>query len=418
MSTLAETYAREIGVKLDKPSVYETFYPLDHPIEKSILIHSFGGKIVDTPQGKQIAFPSKIYDYYNEVVAIIKPILEPLGYRFYQIGAPGEPLLPGVTHLVGRTSIPQCVYIVRRCALLIGNDSQWAHMRGAFGGSMVVSYGGTSTPHHPFWRDREKTILIESHRFGKKPSYQSMENPKTINLIPPEQIANAALSLLDQPQIGRNSLSVGVAYNQPIIELIPDVVMDPRIQTPVPPIIRMDLHFSEENLGKNLQLRKCQIITNKEIDITLLARFKPNIAAIRMEIDKLSPDWIKKVKRLGVQCGVMAVEKDDTKVQQMRLDYYDALQPTGFDRFVAPTLDDWKKDVEKYTQKPLDPAIKLETLSFKTNKFILSNGKVYLSKAHWQAGIAAASTDANTGTVIDSPAFWEEAVAHFYIFKQ
>ena len=267
MSTLAETYALQIGVKLDKPSAYETYYPLDHPLDKVVLIHSFGGKIVDTPQGKQIAFPSKVYDFYSEVVAIIKPILEPLGYRLYQIGAPNEPLVPGVTHLVGRTSIHQCTYLVKRCALLIGNDSVWAHMRGAFGEPLIVCYGGTSTPHHPFWRNREKTILIESHRFGKKPSYQSMENPKTINVIPPEQVANAALSLLDQPQISRQSLSIGAAYNQPIIELIPDVVMDPRVQTPVPPIIRMDLHFSEENLAKNLQVRKCQIITNREIDI-------------------------------------------------------------------------------------------------------------------------------------------------------
>jgi glycosyl transferase family 9 (putative heptosyltransferase) len=414
---LAELYSLESGLKLGETSAYETYYPLDHSIEKCILIHSFGGKIVDTPQGKQIAFPSKIYDYYNEVVAILKPIVEPLGYRFYQIGAPGEPLLPGVTHLVGRTTIHQCTYIVKRCALLIGNDSLWAHQRGSFGKPMVVCYGGTSLPHHPFWNNRDKSILIESHRFGNKPSYQSMENPKTINLIPPEQVANAALSLLDQPQISRRSLSMGVLFNQPIIELIPDVVMDPRIQTPVPPVIRMDLHFDEENLGKNLQLRKCQIITNREIDINLLARLKPNIAAIRMEIDKLSPDWIKKVKRLGVQCAVMAVEKDDAKVQQMRLDYYDVLQPTGFDRFVPTTLDDWKADVAKYTQSPLDPAIKLDTLSFKTNKFILSNGKVYLSKAHWKAGIAAASTDANTGTVIDDPLLWEDA-AHLYVFKQ
>ena len=136
-----------------------------------------------------------------------------------------------------------------------------------------------------------------------------------------------------------------------------------------------------------------------------------------MEIDKLSADWIKKVKRLGVQCAVMATEKDDAKVQQMRLDYYDALQPTGFDRFIPATLDDWKAEVAKYIQKPLDPETKLDTLSFKTNKFILSNGKVYLSLAHWRAGVAAANTDANTGTVIDSPDFWIDAAMHFYIFK-
>lgn len=417
MSTLAETYAREIGVKLDKPHAHETFYPLDHPVEKAIILHSFGGKIVDTPQGKQAAFMSKIYDYYQEVVAMIKPILEPLGYRFYQIGAPGEPLLPGVEHLVGRTSIPQCTYLVKRCALLIGNDSMWAHERGAFGGALVVAYGGTSKPHYPYWRDPAKTVLIEPHRFGKKPSYQSVEMPKTINLIPPEQIANAALSLLGQPPVTRQSLNVGPLYNLPVIQLVPDVVMDPRVQSPVPPIVRMDLHFSEENLAKNLQLRKCQIITNREIDIDLLTRMRPNIAAIRMEVDTLSPEWIKKVKRLGVQCAVMAVERDDAKVIEMRLRLYDVLQPTGFDRYVPTTVEDFRRDVATYTQKPLPPDTKIDTLSFKTNSFILSDGKVYLSKAHWLAKIAAKGTEDNTGTVIDSPEFFEE-LAHTYIFKQ
>lgn len=418
MSTLAKTYGLQMGVALDPagPTMGEAFYPLDHPVEKAIIVHAFGGKIVDTPQGKQAAFMSKIYDHYNEVVAMIKAPLEALGYKLYQIGTKDEPPLKGVELLLGRTSMLQCAYLVKRCALLIGNDSMWVHQRGAYGGNVVAVYGPTDVKNHgPEWNDPAKTVLIESHRSGKKPSYQSVENPKTINLITPESIANAALSLLGHPSIARESLSMGVMYNHPVIQLIPDVVMDPRVQTPVPPVIRMDLHFNEEYLAQNLQVRKCQIITNREIDINLLARLKPNIVAIRLEIDNLSPEWIKKVKKLGVQCGIMAVEKDDAKVLKMRLDYYDALL-TGFDRYVPPTVEDWRKEVERYTQKPLPPDTKLDTLTFKTNNFILSEGKVYLSKAHWEAKQPAASTDANTGTVIDTPSFWEE-FSSTYIYR-
>jgi hypothetical protein len=416
MSDLASTYALQAGVPLHNPEMEECFFPLNHPIDKAILIHAFGGKIIDTPQGKQAAFGAKIYDYFGEVVSMIKPILEPLGYRLYQIGAPGEPAVRGLEQLVGMTSLLQCAYLVKRCALLIGNDSMWVHQRGSLGNSLVATYGSTSKPHFPHWYDPAKTVLIESHRFGKKPSYMANEPLKTINLITPESVANAALSLLGQPPLSRRSLSIGPLYNQGIIELIPDVVMDPRIQTQVPPIIRMDLLFNEENLLKNLQMRKCSIITNKEIDISILARCRPNIASIRLEIDKLSPEWIKKVRRLGVQCAVMAVEKDEAKVTQMRLDYYDVLQPSGFDRFLPPTIEDFKKEVEKYTQKPLDPTIQLNTLSFKTNKFILSDGKVYLSRAHWEDKIPTPNTENNTGVVIDKPSFWEEG-AHFYIYQ-
>lgn len=410
MSTLAETYSLQVGVKLGKPQVLETFYPCPHPIEKTILLHGFGGAIVN---GNQATFPAKIYDYFAEVVSILKPIVEPLGYKIIQIGAPGEPNIKGVESLVGRTSILQCTYLVRRAALLIGNDSLWAHQRGAFGGALVALYGSTSIKNHgPYWNNKDKTILIESHRFGKTPSYQSMEMPKTINFITPESVANAALKLLGQEPIQRTSLNIGQAYNHNIIEIVPNVVVDPRLQFPDFPVIRMDYLKNEDFLKQNLQFRKCAVIINSEIDLKILSNYKPNIASIRLEIDKLDPEWIKRAKKCGVPLAYMAVEKDKAKIEEMRLKYYDAC---FFDQFVPTTIEDFKKNVEKYTQKPFDTNIKLDTLSFKTNKFILSDNKVFLSHAHWLAGKSTDSTDNNTGKVIDSAEFWED-LEHFYIY--
>ena len=413
MSDLATTYALQVGVPLHTPEISDAFFPLDWPIEKSVLIHGFGGAIVN---GNQATFPAKVYDYFGEVVSIIKPVLEKNGYKLFQIGAPGEPAIKGLEQLVGRTSIPQCAFLVKRCALLVCNDSLWSHLRGAYGGSLVTVFGPTSTPHFPHWKNDEKTVIIESHRFGKKPSFQSNENPKTINLIAPETVANAVFALNGFEKVKRESILMGQIYNMPVVELVPDVVIDPRVQISTVPIIRMDLHFNEENLAKNLSFKKCSIITNKEIDINILARFRGNIESIRIEIDGISPEWIRKVKRLGIKNAIMALEKDEEKIVKMRLDFYDVLQPMGFDRFLPPTVDDFKKESEKYMNKPLDKDIKLDSLFFKTNKFILSNGKVFLSKAHWRAGIAAQSTDDNTGKVIDTPDFWEE-FAHFYIYK-
>lgn len=410
MSTLAETYALQCAVPLDRPEIQECFYPLDHPVEKAILIHGFGGAIAN---GNQATFMAKIYDHFAEVVTLIKPAVEALGYKIYQIGAANEPAIRGVEGLCGKTSLLQCTYLVRHCALLIGNDSMWAHVRGAYGGALVALYGPTSVKcHGPYWRDDAKTILIESHRFGKKPSYASHEADKTINVIPPEQVANAALSLLGAPLISRTSLFIGSLFNQTIVEVVPNVVVDPSVQVGVP-IIRMDLLHHEENLFKNLQLRKCAIIANREINLDSLGRLKANIASMRIEIDAISTDWIKAVRRLGVQVAFMSVEKDDAKTLQMRLDYYEACQ---FDRFLPATVDEFRKDSEKYRQKPLDSGLKLDTLSFKTNKIILSDGRVFLSRAHWAAGISIQSGDQNVGTVIDSPLFWEES-AHHYIYS-
>lgn len=419
MSTLAKTYALQVGVKLSEPEIQESYFPLEHPIDKVILVHGFGGAIITDQNGaKRAVFPAKVYDYFTDVVHMLKPIVEPLGYKLYQIGAPDEPPIHGLESLVGKTSLLQCTFLVKRCALLIGNDSIWAHQRGAFRGSEVIVYGPTSKPHFPHWNEPSKTRLIESHRNGKKPSFQSNEFPKTVNLIPPEQVVDNSLDLLGIKNPNkRQSLMIGVAYNMPAVELIPDAVIDPRITLPVVPIIRMDVLFNEDNMLKNLRYRKCSVITNKEINLELLKSVRPNVEGIRIEIDKISTEWIKNAKKLGVKIAVVATEKDDEKVKQMRLHYYDATQPSGFDRFLPPTLDDFKKEVVKYTQKPLDESIKLDKLLFRTNKFILSDGKVFLSKAHLKAGISTPSSDKNIGTVIDSPDFWEEQ-AHFYIYNE
>lgn len=414
MSTLAETYALQLGVKLDAvgPTIQESFYPLDHPIERAILIHGFGGAIVQTPQGAQAGFGAKIYDHFADVVALLKPVVEPLGYRIYQIGAPGEPGIIGAENLVGKTSLLQCTYLVHHCALLIGNDSLWAHQRGAFGGALVALYGPTSVKNHgPYWKNAAKTTLIESHRFGKKPSYASQEQPKTINVITPERVTNAALALLGAPPIVRTSLYVGPAYNQTIVEIVPNIVVDPSMQIGVP-VIRMDLHHDEAKLFHNLQLRKCNVIVNREVNVDMLKQFRQQVASLRVEIDSVSTDWIKQVRRVGVPLGFLAIEKDDAKVLAMRLAYYDACQ---FDRFVPPTVEDFRKGVQQYRQGTLDPATDLTTLRFRTNKVILSDGKAYLSRAHWAAGRHNTSTD-NTGDVIDSP-LWFEEVEHFYVYS-
>ncbi len=411
MSDLATTYALQIGVTLDRPTIMESFFPLNHPYDKSILLHGFGGSI----NNNQAQFPSKIYDYYGEVIALLKPIVEPLGYKLFQIGGPGEPNINGVESLCGQTAVNQCAYLVKRCALLIGNDSMWVHQRGAFNGALVALYGPTDNKNHgPHWRNPNKTITLESHRFGRRTTYSSHEGPKTINLITPESVTNAALSLLDQPPINHQSLYFGDAYNQPLVELVPNIVVSPQTQVPNALIVRMDYHFDEQILAGNLQIRKCAIISDREIDLNILAQFKGNIASLRLEIDKISPDWIKKAKRLGVPMACFAVENDEAKLRKMRLDYFDAC---FFDKFAVSTADEFRAASATYLNKSLDKDLKLDSLRFKTHKFMLSENKIYLSKAHWEAGIDTPSTAQNSAQVIDSVEFFQD-YAHFYVYSQ
>lgn len=422
MSDLAETYATACGLHLYKPDMVETFYPLDHPVDKTILIHAFAGAAVNQNGQVVATFPAKIYDHFNEVVALLKPVAETAGFRLYQIGGPGEPALNGIESLVGRTTIHQCAYLVRKCALLIGNDSLWAHVRGAANMAQVHIYGSTSKPHFPHWKNPEKCVLIESHRGGGKPSYVAAEAPKWINAIPPEQIANAAITSLGlSPLTTRQSLFFGDSYHQSVLELVPDVVVNPGVQIPGALIVRMDyapetadgFARAQDALVANLRIRPCAIITNREINLNILSQLKSAVAALRVEVDKVSADWIKMVKKLGLQTAFFSNEANPDKLRALRLALYDACL---FDHYSAPTRADFLKASAVYRNREIDSATIDDRISFSTNKFLLSADKVYLSKAHWLAGQHTAGTHENTGKVIDSATFWEEQV-YFAIFR-
>jgi hypothetical protein len=423
--TLAETYSAAAGVPLAEPDMPDAFYPLDHPVDRAILIHAFAGATVQQGGGLVATFPAKIYDHFAEVIALLRPLTDAAGYRLYQIGAPNEPVLAGVESLVGKTTLHQCAYLVKNAALLIGNDSIWAHYRGAAGGAQCHIYGSTSKPHQPFWRNPAKCVLIESHRGGKRPTYASVENPKTINWIPPEAIARAAVKLLGLPAtITRQSLYFGEAYHTQAIELVPNIVVNPQVQIPGALVIRMDyvdttdsaaVTLAENALLGNVQLRKCLIVTDRELNLNHLAQLKPNIAAIRVEVDKVGADWIKALKRLGMQTAFFSSERDPDALARRRLDLYDACL---FDHYVPATKEDFLKGAKAYlNREPEAELVTPERLRFSTQKFILSADKVYLSEAHWRAGRHTPGTAQNTDAIIDSPHFWAD-ISHFALFLE
>lgn len=398
---LLELYSLATGLKIGRQTLAESFYPL--PTDKYITLQASSG------------MTAKNYSHYNEVVNLISTKLKDLGISIVQLGGPEDQPVNGCIHLQGKTTLHQSNHILRNSLLHVGNDSWMAHRAGALKIPLVICYGPTTVENHsPLDCDLDRTILIESHRFGNKPSFAAQESPKTINVITPESIANSALKLLGLPLVTQQSIFVGVAYQQNIVELVPDSVVAPQVPIPGQLIIRMDYLHNEKILAQNLQLRSCNVIANREIDLGILGQLRQNISAMRLEIDKIGPGWIKEFKKLGIKTMFSCSEKDPEKVAAMRLEYFDAC---FFDQFVPPTVEDLRKDAEKYLNKPLDEQLKLDTLSFKSNKFLLSDNKVFLSKAHWKAGKNTPTTSHNTGQVIDDEeGFWSES-AHFYLFK-
>lgn len=423
---LLELYALATGLRIGQQYLFESFYPL--PFERYVTLQAGSG------------MAAKNYPHYDEVLKLILPALTAAGVQVVQLGGKEDPALPGCYHTQGQTTLHQSNYLLRRALCHIGNDSWLSHRGGEMGVPLIIGFGPTSVANHsPYRFNAAKSTFIESHRFGRRPSFQSQEHPSTIALIPPEQIANAVLSTLgpsmaqmrnvitsdisqyETLKVTRQSLYFGDSYHTPAIELVPNAVVNPQIAIPGHLILRMDyvdakdtaaVTASENALIGNLQLRKCLIITDRELNLNHLTQLKPNIAGLRIEVDRVSTEWIKAVKRLGVQTAFFSSERDPEKLAARRLELYDACL---FDHYTPTTREDFVKGAGVYLNRPLDYATVAERLRFSTQKFLLSENKVYLSEAHWRAGQSTPGTDQNTGAIIDSPAFWSD-IAHFALF--
>ena len=99
----------------------------------------------------------------------------------------------------------------------------------------------------PMWSD--KHLCIESERLGNLPAYGVKEDPKVINFIEPEKIAQAVFDKLNiDTKIKWKSVFIGDHYPVKIVEVIPDFVADPSFMKNRALNVRMDHHFDEKNL--------------------------------------------------------------------------------------------------------------------------------------------------------------------------
>lgn len=386
---LIESYALATGLKINKPFIYKAFYPL--PFQKYITVHSSAG------------MSAKQYSFWEDVLELLKPTLDEQGISIVQIGGKEDEPLKFCNNLQGRTSIAQTAYVLSNSILHLSNDSFSAHVAGAMDVPIITLYGSTTIVNHaPYIYNKEKSTLIESDRAGYKASYAAEEEPKMVDRILPETIANAALKLFDT-KVQRTTLRMGNYYPIHIIEYVPDHVIPASMLSEGIINIRMDYHFDEKNFGRIVYNRKCNVITDKPIDIRLIRSFKTHINRMSFEVKmETEIDYIKQLKATGIELHLFTKEIDGEKLKELRLKHFE-FEIVQEIPITKDSLD--IKDKVGYSTW------------YKTNKFLLANGGIFLGKAHWQAGKPISSFDDNTREIIDSPEFWEE-VEYFSIFNK
>ena len=349
---LIERYATACGVKIDKPYIYDTFFPIN--VEKYISFQPFS------------KYPSKNYDYWDEVVAIILPYLKQSNITLVHIGAKNDKPINNTLNLCGKTTIPQAAYVIKNSIMHIGADSFAAHIASGYGKKIVALYSNNNINNvKPYWSKPEDVILL-SPNINKKPQYSIDEAPKSINSIKPETIAEGILKLLNVPYANLpKTVHIGNEYINKTLEIIPDKPIDPAQIGLDTVIIRMDYVFNEQVLELFLQQKKCIIITNKPINEELLKKYKQNIPQLIYFVEKGNDTaFVKTLKRNTINAGFISYLSEE-ELNEFKFDYMD------YGLII-------KRDY---------PTLKIETNNntyFKSSRILVSSEGQFNSKYQWQ----------------------------------
>ena len=353
---LLEQYALSSGLKIGKPFIYEVFFPIES--KKYICFH---------PNSK---FDSKNYDYWQLVIDLIFPILQKNGIDIIQIGGQNEKAYANCIHTQGIASINQTAYIIKKSILNLGADSFSAHVASGFGKKIVAIYSTSNINNcKPYWSNPEDVTLLEPDR-SNKPSYSGKENPKTINSIKPEMIANSALELLGlEDRVKIKTLFIGEDFSDSIsFGFLPNQVV---LSSKFTPDIRMDLFFDEKNLADQLSKQKSTITTKKEISYELLSKFKANIAKIVYIIEENdNPDFVKFLFENGFSFSCVS-RLNPEKLNLKKINYY---------RF--SNINEYLETEKEKEFKTLYAKLNASDIFFKSNYIISSDKNSYLSEQH------------------------------------
>lgn len=383
---LIEAYATHAGLKIDKPIIVDEFVPL--PVDDYITLHVGGGQRL--PNG-QTNFPAKCYSFWQFVVQLLKEA--GIKEEVVQIGVVSEPLIPGTRDMREQTKDFRKVnYVIKRAKLHMGNCSFPNHVAGALNIPVVSLYGPTTVANHaPYWH-HPKSIFIESNRNGNRPSYASTEEPRTIDLIYPEEVANAVLSVLGYPPISIKTVKMGQFAHHSIVEYIPNFVLGPQNIPGSVPRIRMDYHFNEQNAFNFISQGKGILITDKELNLGALKQLKPNIDVLQYEVtNNSSLKYLIELKKIGLPVRFFSRAKDQ-ELARLRLDFFD----------LGSIYE------ERENESPPPKATK-----FRTNKVILSEGKPYASLAHVKQKIEL-DLKSNSSIIIDDPETYREEPFYWF----
>jgi len=342
-----EKYASNCGVKIRKPHVSTSYFPLK---ENSYIILDNRSK-----------FRSNSYDLFNDVMDYIKPVLSKENINIYSFENTSSDYLEGAEPFVGLFK-KQEAYLIKNSKLVVACDNVSNYIASGLGVHSIGLYSAyPANCTSPIWN--EKHFSLESDRDNNLPGYGVNESPKTINFIEPEKIANKIFEYLGLPdRVNHETFYIGDAYSTKVVEIVPDFIPAPSFMQNRALNVRMDYHFNEEILMHWLRGRKVNLLTEKPINLNLLKYFKKNIVQLTVCINEsFTESYLTDVKNLGIKVEVFCEDKEN--LENYRFEFFD------FD--VNESIFNSKDELEDKKSKITS------STKFLSGKVLLSGGKKY-----------------------------------------
>jgi hypothetical protein len=383
MHTL-ESYAANCSLKIDKPHISELFFPTEE--EKYITLDASNSK------------NPFVYDYWQEVVNILKPALDKKGISIIQLGKPEDKSINSVNRCNGNLNYNQTAYIIRHSLLHLSSDAFSNQIAASYNKKMVVAFSEESKrDFEPYWGDQENQLYINGFR---------KEKQKSINSIKPEEIAKKACKLLDiDLKYEYETLYMGAKYKDGLefVETIPNQCVNLGSIGVKNILFRMDLLFDEKYLVDQLQQGYCSVITRKPINMNIIKNFKEKISELVyfMEEDD-DASFCKEAQNLGINVVLVSYLTGDN-LDREKLKFME------INRIIEQQSNDPADIKELQDYNP-------EELFYKSNKYTLSDAKIYPSEAAWEKN-AEIKTKTEITKVINNAKFWR-GLDNFAILKK
>jgi len=344
MSHIAEVYAKELGVKIGRPTITEHFIP-GLP-DKFITLHSSN------------KCPGSLYKYWNLVIHLIKPHLDKVGFKIVQIGGPQDVKVQGADVIMLGASFKQMNYIMSKSEGHVGTDSLPGHLAGFYDvPSVILHFNLYKENSKPLWYKKNSCLSLEPDFSKTKPTYSPVDS--RIQEIKAELIAQSLLDQLNiEEKINFKTLHVGEAFNNDVIEVIPNDFKVFGFMKNKNIIIRGDVHYDEDVIHSYLKILPSALHINQKYP---LEKCTGNIKHLVYEINEDTEDlnaYFKNFKRNKINIIIRTRNKEI--LDDLRLKYFD---------YVVDYIDLSKWDSLKVT----------ENTKYLSSKLVCSNGEVYKS---------------------------------------